>query len=402
MQKYKYTAVNLQNQKFKGVFIAEDENDLATQLARQGLYLLSSAPYKGDVSFFTLGSAKVTLNDLTTFCRQFAIMLDTGIPILDCLDILRNQHYGAYLRNLLQIIYEDVKGGVLLSAALEKHPKTFPIFFRSMIHVGERSGKLEIVLNSLADYYEKDAAIKRKVKSAMSYPMMLLGMTVGIVILMMLLVVPTFRDAMSSLDVDPEGITKAVYDLSDFFLANWMFLLLGVIVVVLLFFLLLRLEKGKYVKDVLLVKVPFISTVQKNLIAARFSRAFGLLLASGMDLNEAMLSVEVVLTNRYMKQKFLRAADNIRHGMSMTVAFENEKLFPEMMIQMVSIGEKTASLEEVFAKSCEFFDVQVETSLTSLTSKIQPIMMMIMGAIIGTLFIAVYSPMLTIMTGLGV
>ena len=103
-----------------------------------------------------------------------------------------------------------------------------------------------------------------------------------------------------------------------------------------------------------------------------------------------------------MKQKFLRAADNIRHGMSMTVAFENEKLFPEMMIQMVSIGEKTASLEEVFAKSCEFFDVQVETSLTSLTSKIQPIMMMIMGAIIGTLFIAVYSPMLTIMTGLGV
>lgn len=401
MQKYKYTAVNLQNQRFKGVFIAKDEKDLASQLARQGLYLTSSAPYKGDVSFFTLGSAKVSMNELTTFCRQFAIMIDTGIPILDCLDILRNQQYGSFLKKLLQIVYEDVKGGMLLSAALEKHPKTFPNFFRSMIHVGETSGKLETVLNSLADYYEKDAAIKRKVKSAMSYPLMLMGMTVGIVIIMMLMVIPTFRDAMSSLEVNPEGLTKTVYDMSDYLIANWMYMLIGLLCIVAVIFLLLRLEKGKYIKDVLLVKLPLINTVQKNLIAARFSRAFGLLLSSGMDLNEAMISVEVILTNRYVKKKFRAAAENIRHGMSMTVALENEKLFPQMMIQMVSIGEKTATLDSVFAKSCEFFDVQVETSLTSLTSKIQPAMMLIMGTIIATLFIAVYSPMLTIMTGLG-
>lgn len=405
MQKFKYTAVNLQKQKIKGTFIANDENDLAAQLAKQSLFLISCKAYTNDTpsAFFTLSvGSSVSTSELTNFCRQFSIMQNTGISILDCLDILRNQHFSAYFRNLLQVIYEDVKSGLLLSDALDKHRKVFPHFFRSMVRVGELSGKMELVFGSLADYYESEKAIKAKVKSALSYPLMLLAMTVGVVILMMLVVVPTFREAMAQMDVEITGITKIVYDLSDFMLSYWLVMLAGVITIGLVIFLIGRTESGAFFFDKMVTYVPFVRTVQRNLFTARFARAFGLLLSSGMDLNSALDSVEVIISNRYLKKKFHEAAESVRQGMSITVAFETYKLFPQMMLQMVTIGERSGTLDEVLMRSCLFFDNQVETSLNSVTSKIQPIMLLLMGGIIGTLFIAVYSPILNIMTNLNI
>ena len=405
MQKFKYTAVNLQKQKIKGTFIANDENDLAAQLAKQSLFLISCKAYTNDTpsAFFTLSvGSSVSTSELTNFCRQFSIMQNTGISILDCLDILRNQHFSAYFRNLLQVIYEDVKSGLLLSDALDKHRKVFPHFFRSMVRVGELSGKMELVFGSLADYYESEKAIKAKVKGALSYPLMLLAMTVGVVILMMLVVVPTFREAMAQMDVEITGITKIVYDLSDFMLNYWLVMLAGVITVGLVIFLIGRTESGAFFFYKMVTYVPFVRTVQRNLFTARFARAFGLLLSSGMDLNSALDSVEVIISNRYLKKKFHEAAESVRQGMSITVAFETYKLFPQMMLQMVTIGERSGTLDEVLMRSCLFFDNQVETSLNSVTSKIQPIMLLLMGGIIGTLFIAVYSPILNIMTNLNI
>jgi type IV pilus assembly protein PilC len=150
------------------------------------------------------------------------------------------------------------------------------------------------------------------------------------------------------------------------------------------------------------MKLPLVRTVQRNLLTARFARAFGLLLSSGMDMNAAMDSVEIIIGNRYMKEKFHAAAESVRQGMSLTNAFEAYDLFPHMMIQMVTIGERTGTMEDVLMRSCAFFDNQVETSLNSLTSKIQPTMLIIMGLIIGTLFLAVYSPMLSIMNNIAI
>lgn len=404
MQKYKYVAVNLQKQKIKGTFIAKDEKDLAAQLAKQSLYLVSAKNYSGNTpsAFFTLGTGKVSLKELTSFCRQFAIMLNTHIPILDCLDILKNQQYSAYFRGILEVIYEDVRSGIVMSEALEKHKKVFPDFFRSMIYVGEQSGKLETVFLALADYYETDSNIKKKMKSAMSYPLMLMVMAIGIVIIMLAFVIPTFRDTLSKLEVEITGITAVIYGMSDFLLANWLYMLAGVVVIGLVIFGILRTEKGKYAFDFLKVKIPLLKTVQINMVTARFARAFALLISSGMDITDAMDSVEVVIGNRYVKRRFHAAAESVRQGMSLTNAFESHKLFPPMMNQMITVGEKTNSLDDVLLRSCSFFDSQVETSLNSLTSKIQPIMLIIIGAVIGTMFIGVYSPMLSIMNGLGV
>lgn len=403
MQKYRYTAINLQKQKIKGVFIAKDEEDLAQQLAKQSLFLTSFKAYDGAVtpSFFTWGTGKVSISELTGFCRQFSIMLNTHIPILDCLDILKNQPYSSFFRSVISVIYEEVKGGVLLSEALEKQAKVFPDFFRSMVKVGELSGKLDIVFNSLSDYYEKDSEIRRKAKSAMSYPLMLGMMTLGIVILMLIVVIPTFRETLTKLEVEVTGLTAAVYAISDFMLSYWQYLLAGLLVIVLLGVLVGRTEFVGYYIDVLKLKLPFLKTVQLNMITSRFARAFALLLSSGMDLNEALYSTEIVIGNRYLLEKYQKASDAVRSGMSLTNAFESFSLFPSMMIQMITIGEKTNSLDDVLTRSCSFFDTQVETSLNSITNKIQPIMLIIMGAVIGTLFLAVYSPMISIMTGLG-
>lgn len=402
MQKYKYIAVNLQKRKIRGIFIAKDEEDLALQLAKQSLFLVSAKPYSGGTpsAFFTLGTGKVSMGELTTFCRQFSIMLNTHIPILDCLDILKNQPYSSYFRNILAVVYEDVQSGMLMSEALDKHAKVFPNFFRSMIKVGELSGKLDIVLTSLADYYETDSELRRKVKSALSYPMMLAGMTLGIIVLMLTLVVPTFRETLAELGVEVTGLTAAVYAVSDFVLEWWRLILAGAVMIGLLVFAISRTEFGGYAIDVLKLKLPIIKSIQINMITARFARGFALLLSSGMDLNEAMYATEIVIGNKYLTKRFHEATEAVRGGMSLTNAFESYKLFPPMMIQMITIGEKTNALDDVLMRSCNFFDTQVETSMNSLANKIQPIMLLIMGAIIGTLFLAVYSPMISIMTGL--
>ena len=399
MQKYKYTAVNLENKKIKGTFIANDEKDLAEQLAKQSLYLVSSSIYSGNTpsAFFTLGTGKVTLPELTSFCRQFAIMLNTHIPLLECIDILKNQPFSGYFKKILDVIYDDVKGGMLLSEALDKHAKVFPDFFRSMVYVGEMSGRLDVVFNALADYYERDSSMRQKLKSAMAYPLVLLTLTFGIAIAMLVFIIPTMKDGLKDMDVPIEGITKIIYDMSDFVLEWWQAIISIIMLVGIAIFLFLMTEKGKYVRDVLLLKTPLLKTIQINTLTARFARAFALLLSSGTDLTDALDAVSVVLTNRYMKKHFQVAIDYVRHGMSLTNAFESVGLFPVMLTKMVTIGERTNALDDVLTRSCDYFDTQLEASFSSFSSKIQPIMIAFMGIVVGVMFIAVYSPMLSIM-----
>ena len=399
MRNYKYTAINLKKEKFSGIFTAEDERDLAAKLSQQNLFLISCSPYsdKTPSAFFTTGTGKVNVSELTTFCRQFAILINSGISVLECLDALRSQGFTAFFKNLLDVIYEDVKSGVALSDAIKKHKKVFPEFFRSMIYVGESSGKLDLVFNSLADYYEKDVAVRRKLKSALSYPIMLGVMTVAIVVLMIIFIVPTFKDTLSGLNVTPEGFTKVVYDFSDFMVANWLYVLAAIVVIALVIFLVAHTKKGSYFFSKLAMTLPVIKKVNIAMMTSRFARAFSLLLSSGMDMSEALEAVSIVITNQYALSKFNLAKEEVKHGVPLAAAFEKYKLFPPLMIQMISVGEKTASLEEILSKSCEFFDEQTETTLTSATSKIQPIMLVIMGGIVGVMFIAVYSPIISIM-----
>ena len=402
MQQYKYTAVNLQKEKFSGTFIAQDERDLAAQLAKQNLFLVSCSLYSGKTpsAFFTTGTGKVPLQELTTFCSQFSIMLTAGISILETLDSLKEQSFSSFFHNLLVMIYDDVKSGIMLSEALNKHKKVFPDFFRSMVYVGEAGGKLEMVFKSLSEYYEKDNAIKRKTKSAFSYPIMLGCMTVGIVILMLLFIVPTFRETLNDLDVEIQGLTAVIFKLSDFMLAYWLYILAIICVLGIAIVVFAQTDYGSRLIDKLKIEMPIIKKIQIDLITSRFARGFALLLSSGMDIVEALDTVSIVIGNQNVAARFKKATEEVKHGTSLSVAFEKQNIFPQILLQMIAVGEKTATLGDVLNRSCSYFDDQVDATLSSVTSKIQPVMLILMGGIIGVLFIAIYSPMISIMTSL--
>lgn len=404
MPKFKYTAVNIKKEKFTGTFIAENEKDLAEQLAKQNLYLISSTPYsdKTPSAFWTTGTGKVSVIELASFCRQFATMLNAGITIMDSMQSLITQPYSAYFRKILERIYEDLRGGLMFAECVEKHKKVFPDFFRSMLHVGEESGRLETVLLSLADYYERDDKLKRQTASALAYPMLLLVLIIGIIVLMLVFIVPTFRSALAGMNVPVEGLTKVVYDISDFLLNEWRTVVIVVVVLAAVLFLVGRTKGGRRFYDYLKLHLPLFGKVNLDLITARFARGFSLLISSGMDVVEALNTIAIVINNTWMKERYLKAVDNVCQGMSISLAFKSYKLFPDMMLQMIAVGEQTAGLEEVLAKSFSYFDGKAESALTNLTNKLQPIMMIIMGVVVGALFIAVYSPMLSIMQNLNV
>lgn len=404
MPKFKYTAVNIKKEKFTGTFIAENEKDLAEQLAKQNLYLISSTPYsdKTPSAFWTTGTGKVSVIELASFCRQFATMLNAGITIMDSMQSLITQPYSAYFRKILERIYEDLRGGLMFAECVEKHKKVFPDFFRSMLHVGEESGRLETVLLSLADYYERDDKLKRQTASALAYPMLLLVLIIGIIVLMLVFIVPTFRSALAGMNVPVEGLTKVVYDISDFLLNEWRTVVIVVVVLVGVLFLVGRTKGGRRFYDYLRLHLPLFGKVNLDLITARFARGFSLLISSGMDVVEALNTIAIVINNTWMKERYLKAVDNVCQGMSIALAFKSYKLFPDMMLQMIAVGEQTAGLEEVLSKSFSYFDGKAESALTNLTNKLQPIMMIIMGVVVGALFIAVYSPMLSIMQNLNV
>ena len=401
MKKFKYTAFNLDRKKFTGVYFANNEEDLRAKLADQGLFLIScrAVADKSPNAFFSL-TGKVKMKEITHFCRQLSIMINSSIELIGCLEILKEQSYSKFFKQVLEMVYEDVKSGQLLSQAMEKHKKIFPNFFRNMIYVGEMSSSLDKVLQNIADYYENESRTKSKVKSAMVYPIMLLVMTIGILALMMLMVVPTFKTSLGDMDIAMPAITMAIFNLSDFIMQNWMMIFLIAFGIIALTILFAKTKNGRYFFDMLGMKIGFIKKYKTAKVTSIFSRAFGMLLASGMHIVEAMEVVQKILGNKYVEKKFAVATEEVRKGVGLTKALEDMNIFPPMLIQMVAVGEKTASLDETLLRTCAYFDEELQNSLNAVTSLLQPILMLFMGVSIGIIFIAVYSPMLSIMQGI--
>lgn len=401
MQKFKYTAVNVNKKKFGGVYIAEDVTDLRNQLAKQGLYLLSQKTVKGDRPSLALSlSGKIPANELTTFCRQFAIMIHSGISIVDCIGGLKNQPYSSFFKQSLSIMYDDLNAGMMLSNALKKQKRAYPEFFISMIYIAESSGTLDKVLLNLADYYETDSEIRSKTRSALTYPAVLFVLLVAVIALMMLFVIPTFKTTLTDLDVDMPKITQIVFSVCDAFIANIKIIAIAVVGIILALWIFGKIKPGRYTYDYLKYNLPIIGNVQRNLITSRFARAFGLLLAGGTDMIDALYMIANVLGNRYVEKKFRLAIGDIERGMNISMSLGSYKIFRQMLIQMIAVGENTGELDTVLLGSSKFFDREVEDSLKAMTSLILPILLVVMGLVIGIMFLAVYSPILSIMNTL--
>lgn len=398
MQKFKYTAINFDKMKFTGTFFAENEEALREELAKQRLYLVKAkAISDAPPSAFLTATGGISIKELTIFCRQFAIMINAGVSVIDCLEVLKEQSYTSYFKKVLARVYEDVKSGLLLSEAMAKHKRVFPEYFRSMTYVGEVGGVLDKVMVSVADYYETDHKIRAKVKSALAYPVVLFFLTVVVLAVLTMYVIPTFKTSLAVMDVPMPGITLMMFNISEFFLAKWKEILIVIFAVVAFFILLGKTKRGKYFYDTLKIRIPFLKKIQVATVTSRFARGFGLLVESGMDIVDALDVMANLMGNKNIERRFRMAIEDVKQGVRLALALDKYKIFPQLLIQMIAVGENTGAMDEVLLKSCDHFDSEVQNALNSATTMIQPIILIIMGGAIAVVFISIYAPILSIM-----
>lgn len=395
MNKYKYTATDSEGNIVKGNFIAESEAEMKEMLLKAGYYVTSSRRVSNvDLSSLLSISGKVKVSELSTFCNQFSVMISAGISIVEAIDVCAQQNFSRLLKSTLNTVRDDLKQGLLLSDAMAKHPKIFPPFFASMMYVGESAGCLDRVLVTVAEYYEFEEKTKKKVISSLAYPAVLLVLLIGIVVVMMLFVIPTFIDAFTKMDVTMPGITMAIFNMSTFFREYGVFVLVGIVAFVLVVWLLGFLPSVKMKYDQLKITLPLFRKINMALFTSRFCRSLGLLLSSGADSLGALESLKKTITNKYLAYQFERVINNVRTGMALSVALGSEMRVSPVLIQMIVVGEKTGELDTILTKTAPYFNSQAEEALNAITSIIQPVVLVLLGGAIATLFLAVYSPIL--------
>jgi type IV pilus assembly protein PilC len=335
---------------------------------------------------------------LAVYTRQFSTMIDAGLPIVQCLTVLSEQSESKVLRPITAEIARDVEGGSTLADAFAKYPRTFDELFINMIAVGEAAGVLDTVLQRLATYIEKAASLKRKVKSAMVYPVTIISVAVLVVIFMMTFVIPTFSKMFVGLGADLPLPTKIVVWMSDFTRRYILFILAGLIGSVFALRAYYRTPQGSMVIDRLMLKVPVVGRLVQKVAVARFSRTLGTLISSGVPILEGLRITARSAGNRVVEKAVMEARENVTAGRPLSEPLRGAPVFPLMVVHMISVGESTGALDQMLTKVADFYDDEVDTAVGTLMSLLEPVMIVILGVIIGGLVVALYLPIFKIVT----
>lgn len=399
MPLYEYKAIEQDGNDVKGMLDAYDLDDLRSQLKQNQLFLKKAkvVEHKKPNMFFAL-SSKTSKTKIVLFIRQLSVMIDAGIAVEDAIKTLRNQEEDKALKNALVEVYDDILKGEFLSDALGKHPKIFPPFFKNMMYVGEISGNLPRVLNKLADYYERDLKIKSKAKNSMIYPMFLGIIIVLVFIFLLVFIVPKFEDMISEMGGEVPVITQIVMNMSYFFRNNYIFIIIALLIVGSIGYLFFnKTKKGIYLRDKIKLSFPIIGKVNYYLITTRFSRGFAVLTASGITALDAMETTGKLMENKYFEKKFEQAIDDVKKGKKITRAVASLKFFPQMLIEMLSVGEQTGRLDNVLEKTADYFDDRVEQSIARAVAALEPMIIIIAGFLVGFVILAVLLPLIEVL-----
>lgn len=399
MPVYIYKARNQSGELIKGTFEAESTASLEYMLNEKGFFPTSIEEEKKSVSLLSF-LERVTIKDVAVFCRQLAVILNSGITILEAVAILEQQLEKKNFREILGGMHDDLQKGRLLSEAMGMYPGIFPEFLLNMVRVGEASGTLDEIMNEMADYYEKENRLNRKVKSAMTYPMILAVMTVGVVILLMVMVLPMFSSVLSSMGGELPGITKALIAVSNFFVKNLGLIVLVIAGLVAFYTYYARSEAGRYRIDSLKLKLPIIKTLTVKVTTSRFARAMGILLKSGISILNAMEIMSVLMGNKVVEKLFVQCRDDVREGYGISDSVDKMKIFPPLLIHMVAVGESTGELDQMLTRTAGFFDEEVDEAVEKMTTMIEPIMIVILAAVVGVIMLSIMLPMLSIMSAI--
>jgi len=398
MPKFKYSG-SIGTKKTEGEIEAENI-DIARDILSSKNIEVETIFKKPKELDLTIGSG-VSNKDIVIFTRQFSTMLEAGIPLDECLDILSKQTDNKKLQNVIKEVKVDVEGGKQLNESLASHPKIFKTLYTSLVEAGEEGGLLTNVLNRLSGYMEAAEELKTKVKSAMIYPVIILIVALVTTIGLMYYVIPKFQEMFASFNSEMPGLTKGVIDLSEFFQNNVLLLLGIAIATIVIFTIIKRTEKGSRFFDLVKLKMPILGNLNRKAGVARFTRTFGTLIESGVDILKAMEITAKVADNKILEEAILGAKASISGGSEIAKPLAESNVFPPMVVHMISAGEKSGALEEMLKKIADFYEKEVDAALEAFTSSLEPIMIIFIGGILGTLVIAMFLPILSMASAVG-
>jgi type IV pilus assembly protein PilC len=335
----------------------------------------------------------VSQKDLVIFTRQFGTMIDAGLPLVQCLDILASQTENKAFGKILADVKNTVESGSTFSDALRRHPRVFDELFVNLVAAGEVGGILDTILARLAIYLEKAVKLKRQVKGAMVYPIAIMCVAAGVIVVLLTKVIPAFENMFREFKGGAlPAPTRLVIGMSKSFMANWYFYLFGTIGAVVGFIGALRTDKGRELWDRFILRVPVIGNVLRKVVVARFTRTLGTLLSSGVPILDALDIVARTAGNVIVKRAILYARERISEGKDLASPLAETRVFPPMVVQMIGVGEQTGAMDTMLSKIADFYEDEVDVAVAALTALLEPIMMVFLGVIVGGLVIAMYLP----------
>lgn len=390
--KFRYFARNLEGKPVKGFLNATTKDEAISKLREKKLIIISLEEIKRKTDIVEiLGKKKLPVKDLAIFCRQFSTMLSAGLPLLNCLTILKKQIENSQFKKILDMVTETVQKGESLGNAFSQHQEISELVVR-MIDVGEVGGVLDEVLSRLATYLEKEYIITEKVKTAMIYPLIVLGVALFSLLLVMIFVIPSFKQILINLDMEMPQLTRILISINDWLINYWYIFIFANICLATGLTSLLQTEKGQIFKDNFLLKIPIFGSLHKKVLISRFTRTLGTLLKSGVPILTALEVVKKVVSNKVVAEKLSQAQVNISNGESMSETLEESTVFTPLLVQMVAIGEETGRLDEMLEKVSDFYDGEVDKMASRLSTLLEPMLIIFLGGIIGTIILAIMLP----------
>ena len=376
------------NQSVRGDVVARNEKEARDKLMRRGIQVISIVKVK------KTRAKKITSGDVTVFSRQLATMMKSGLPLLQAFDIVAKGHSNPSMTELLLDIRSDIEQGSSMSKAFAKHPKYFDDLFVNLVQAGEAGGVLEDLLDKLATYKEKTESIKKKVKSALTYPTMVVVVAVALIVVMMVFVLPSFKSVYEGMGAKLPALTQTLMNISDFFVAHWFLLL--VIVGGTVFGLIQWHKRSPELQkrvDGWLLKAPIFGDIVTKAAIARWGRTTATLFTAGVPLVEALESVAGASGNIIYEEATHKIRKQVAQGTSLTAAMHASQLFPNMFMQMASIGEEAGSLDDMLNKASAYYEEEVDTAVANISSLMEPIIMVVLGGIVGVILVALYLPL---------
>ncbi|MCX7823351.1 MAG: type II secretion system F family protein [Syntrophobacterales bacterium] len=397
MPEYIWTGFNRRGDRVSGMLEGVNEAAIEQILTRQGIKILKIKPRPKHISeYLPFLSPRVKLSEMVVFSRQFATMVNAGVPIVQTLDILRDQTGNITFKKTLREIREAVKAGQTLSEAFSQHPKIFDEFIINLTRAGETSGALDVIMNRIAEYLEKLMALKRKIKGAMVYPIAVISFAVVVVMVMLVYVIPIFarmfQDAGLALPLPTLVVINISKILRDYI--HWIFL--GLVLAGFILFRIRKTERGRLVTDSIMLRIPVLGELIRKSSIARVCRTLSTLIENGVPILDSLQIVARVAGNRVIERTITYAREEVSRGRGLSDPIEETRVFPLIVSKMIAVGETTGALNEMLGKIADFFEDEVDRTVEALTSLLEPLFIIVLGLIIGGLLIAMYLPIFQI------